>query len=194
MTTRTFSELDELDSLEERFRYLALRGRVGEETFGSDRWLNQQFYTSRSWKNVRDEVMIRDDGCELGHRDFPINGRIYIHHMNPMTVGDLTNFNPDVLDPEFLICCSFRTHNAVHYGDEEQLPRPFVPRAPGDTDLWEPIADHLYEGDFDDDQEPRRSSQGRRGDPRERPRHLSEGRPRVVQLPKRRRRRWGWSR
>jgi hypothetical protein len=109
---------------------------VGDATFGSDRWLNQQFYTSREWKRVRNFVIARDQGCDLGIDGFEIHDRVYIHHMNPMGVDDILHANEDILDPEFLISCTLKTHNAIHYGDERQLPRPFVPRSAGDTKLW----------------------------------------------------------
>lgn len=139
MTILTYSELREFDTLEERYDYLKLRGVVGEPTFGTERWLNQQFYTSRDWRAIRREVIIRDDGCDLGIPGFEIFDRPYIHHINPMTVGDIVNGDPSILDPEFLITVSLRTHNAIHYGDESQLPRPFVERTPGDTTLWRSI-------------------------------------------------------
>lgn len=133
---RTYSELIRVSSFEDRYDYLALRGAVGMETFGYDRWLNQQFYTSRQWKNLRSFVISRDEGCDLAVPGFEIHDRIYIHHMNPMTVEDLTHGNEDVLDPEFLISTTHRTHNAIHYGDKNLLPKQYVPRRPNDTKLW----------------------------------------------------------
>lgn len=133
---RTYSELRRIDSFDERFRYLQLRGQVGEATFGFDRWINQEFYRSREWRRVRDHVIVRDNGCDMGVEDWEIHDGIYIHHMNPMTVADITSGDPSILDPEFLISVTHRTHNAIHYGDESLLPRPLVERKPGDTKLW----------------------------------------------------------
>jgi hypothetical protein len=133
---RSFTELDELDSFVERFRYLALRGTVGEQTFGWDRWINQDFYQSRQWRQVRNHVINRDDGCDLATPGYEIHSRLYIHHMNPMSADDIVNGREEILDPEFLITTTHQTHNAIHYGDERQLPRPFVPRSAGDTKLW----------------------------------------------------------
>lgn len=136
MTIRTYSELRQLDGLEDRFDYLSLGGQVGVSTFGFDRWMNQQFYRSREWKQIRDHVIVRDDGMDLGAEDAPIRGPYIIHHMNPLTPNDIQESTENLLDPEFLITTSLRTHNAVHFGDKKQLPRPFVERSPGDTNLW----------------------------------------------------------
>lgn len=137
MTTRSYSELRRLDTFEERFRYLMLRGQVGYATFGWDRWMNQQFYTSTEWKHVRQQVIARDRGCDLGVEGFEIHDRVYIHHMNPMTKEDITHGNDDILNPEFLISVTHKTHNAIHYGDESILQRrTLVERRPGDTKLW----------------------------------------------------------
>jgi hypothetical protein len=125
-----------LDTLEERYKYLALHGEVGRATFGFDRYLNQQFYTSRQWRDIRNHVIARDLGRDLGIEGYEIHNRIYIHHMNPMTVEDITSGDPRILDPEFLISVTHRTHNAIHYGDEGLLPKPPVQRRPGDTTLW----------------------------------------------------------
>jgi hypothetical protein len=133
---RTYSELRRLETLEERYRYLAVRGTVGRETFGFDRYLNQQFYTSAEWRQIRNHVISRDNGCDLGIVGYEIHDRIYIHHMNPMTVNEIVTGDPRNLDPEFLIAVTQRTHNAIHYGDESSLLRPFVERRPGDTKLW----------------------------------------------------------
>lgn len=133
---RTYSELRRIESLEERYKYLALRGRVGSATFGFDRYLNQQFYTSRQWRQIRDHVIVRDQGCDLGVEGYEIHDRIYIHHMNPMTVEDITTGDPSILDPEFLISVTHKTHNAIHYGDEKLLPQLPINRRPGDTRLW----------------------------------------------------------
>lgn len=133
---RTYRRLQRMETIEERYRYLRLNGRVSDPTFGFDRWMNQQFYKSREWRRMRDEVIVRDDGCDLGVPGYEIQGDPYIHHMNPMTAMDIRHHREEILDPEYLIICSLRTHNAIHYGTEEQLPRPFVPRRPGDTKLW----------------------------------------------------------
>lgn len=133
---RTFSELNRLDTLEERFEYLSLRGDVASTTFGFDRYLNQGFYTSRQWKLIRQKVIARDNGCLLALPDHEIYDRIIIHHMNPMSKDQLIEGDDDVLDPEFLISTTHRVHNAIHYGDARQLPQPYVERRPGDTTLW----------------------------------------------------------
>ena len=133
---RTFSELSQLTSFLDRFRYLQLRGEVGRSTFGFDRYLNQNFYRSTQWKHIRNHVIARDQGCDLAFPDHEIHDRIYIHHMNPMRVEDIVHGNEDILEPEFLISTTHRTHNAIHYGDESLLPKPFVERRPGDTKLW----------------------------------------------------------
>lgn len=136
MISRTYSQLIKYETIEERYDYLKLPGLVGEETFGVDRHLNQKFYKSSEWKRIRDAVILRDGACDLGVSDFPIHGRILIHHMNPIKVIDLRIKNLDILDPKFLICSSERTHQAIHYGDKSLLP--YIPkqRIPGDTRLW----------------------------------------------------------
>ena len=133
---RTYSELMRLPTLEERFAYLKLPGSVGRSTFGSERYLNQRFYTSTQWKRVRDEVIVRDNGCDLGIEDYEIFDKILIHHMNPMTTKDIEEGLESVLDPEFLISTTHRTHNAIHYGDKSHLMLPPTERRPGDTKLW----------------------------------------------------------
>jgi hypothetical protein len=133
---RTYSELSSIYTFEERFRYLALRGSVGEATFGFDRWINQEFYRSRQWRDLRHHVIARDNGCDLGIDGFEIHSGLYIHHMNPLRVEDIVHMDDSILDPEYLISTSHRTHNAIHYGDERQLPRHYVPRNRGDTKLW----------------------------------------------------------
>lgn len=132
----SYTELTKRDAFLSRFRYLSLGGELGAATFGFDRHLNQAFYASHTWKRVRDEVIVRDDGCDLGVPGQVIMGRILVHHMNPIKVQDLTHFNEDILNPEYLISVTQTTHNAIHFGDEKQLPRPFVERRPGDTTLW----------------------------------------------------------
>lgn len=136
MTTRSYSELSRLSSFEDRFRYLMLRGEVGSSTFGFDRYINQQFYRSRQWRRLRQDVIVRDDGCDLGVAGYEIYDRILIHHMNPMMTKDIIHGDESILDPEFLICVTHQTHNAIHYGDERQLPRLLIVRKSGDTQLW----------------------------------------------------------
>lgn len=133
---RTYSELSKFKTFEERYRYLALGGGVCDPTFGNDRWVNQQFYASREWKLARRDVIARDLGCDLGVEGYEIHGRIVVHHMNPMVLEDISEGHLSIMDPEFLITTTHDTHNAIHYGDERQLPRPLVERAPGDTKLW----------------------------------------------------------
>lgn len=133
---RNYTELSKLDTFEERYRYLRLSGSVGRDTFGFDRYLNQIFYRSSEWKSVRDKVIIRDNGCDLGIEGYDIHGRIYIHHMNPITVDDIENRSDLLLDPEYLITTTFNTHNAIHYGDEDLLILPPVERTKNDTCPW----------------------------------------------------------
>lgn len=135
-TMRTFTELSKLDTFEDRFEYLVLNGLVGESTFGYDRYLNQKFYTSKEWRDVRRQVILRDNGCDLGIEGFEIHHGLLIHHMNPMTIDDIRHGDPKVLDPEYLITTTHQTHNAIHYGDVSLLPRRVIQRRPGDTDLW----------------------------------------------------------
>ena len=133
---RTYSELKRFDSLVDRFNYLALNGRVGETTFGFDRYMNQMFYTSREWRSMRHKIILRDNGCDLGIEGYEIHKGLYIHHLNPMTVDQIRNGDPGILDPEFLITASFSSHQAIHYGDARLLPRVLIERQPGDTRLW----------------------------------------------------------
>nr|DAK10509.1 MAG TPA: HNH endonuclease bacteriophage, HNH Endonuclease, DNA.52A [Caudoviricetes sp.] len=133
---RSYSELLMLDTFEERFDYLNLQGKVGFETFGSNRYLNQAFYSSKEWKDVRNAVIVRDNACDLGIPDRQLFGRITIHHMNPIEVEDLNSGSSMVLDPEYLISVSHNTHNAIHYGDASLLTEDYSPRSPGDTLLW----------------------------------------------------------
>jgi hypothetical protein len=133
---RTYTELCRLREFKERFRYLRLYSSVGESTFGYDRYLNQRFYTSREWRQIRSEVIARDRGCDLGLEGYEIFDRIAIHHMNPMSVDEIVQSDDRILDPEFLITVSHRTHNAIHFGDERLLAEPLVVRRPGDTRLW----------------------------------------------------------
>lgn len=133
---RTYSELCLLDTFEERFRYLMLRGEVGHSTFGYDRYANQRFYQSREWQQIRHHVIARDNGCDLGIEGMEIFGRLVIHHMNPMTFDEVSNGDEGILDLDALITTTHKTHNAIHYGDERQLPRQLTARRPGDTKLW----------------------------------------------------------
>ena len=135
-TSRNYTELSQLDTFKKRFDYLQLKGSVGKETFGSDRLFNQRFYTSAEWKSIRNQVIVRDNGCDLGFEDFPILGRIYIHHMNPFTLEDLEKHPALLLNPEYLISVSFDIHNAIHYGSESLLPREPVERKKNDTCPW----------------------------------------------------------
>lgn len=137
MNIRTYSELSKLRTFKERYEYLKLSSVVGEDTFGYDRYLNQQFYKSIAWKRVRDLVIIRDNGCDLGIDDRYINSRIYVHHMNPITKIDIINLTEYLLNPEYLICVSKNTHDAIHYGSEELLyTNHMVERRPNDTCPW----------------------------------------------------------
>lgn len=133
---RRYDELMALDTFEKRFDYLRLSSSVGFPTFGFDRYLNQVLYSSLEWKRIRDIVMIRDKGCDLAIEDYPIVTRVVIHHMNPVSVEDFKFKNLNMLKPEFLITTSIRTHQAIHYGNKELLPKPFRERFPGDTKLW----------------------------------------------------------
>lgn len=134
---RTYSELSRMASFKERFEYLRLDGAVGTETFGFDRYVNQQFYRSQEWKRIRNEIIVRDNGCDLGIEGFEIHGRIYIHHMNPIMLKDIVHQTEFLLNPEYLICTTHQTHNAIHYGDESLLStlEP-VERTPHDTCPW----------------------------------------------------------
>lgn len=136
MRIRTYSELRSISVFEDRFHYLSLQGEVGSSTFGFDRWINQQFYTSREWRQVRQKVIARDEGLDLGVPGYEIFDKVVIHHMNPMTAEDIEHGDSSILDPEFLITTTHNTHNAIHYGDANLLPKPLVERRPGDTSLW----------------------------------------------------------
>lgn len=136
MKIRRYAELRRLVTFEERFEYLSLRGYVGEQTFGYDRWMNQAFYRSREWKLARNEVIVRDQGCDLGILGYDIHRDLMVHHMNPLSELDLVHGEQSIIDPEYLITTTHRTHNAIHYGDASLLPRAPVERVPGDTKLW----------------------------------------------------------
>ena len=133
---RRYSELRRLETFEERYDYLKLNDYVGNRTFGFDRWVNQEFYHSRDWRSARDEVILRDNGCDLGVPGYEIRSGLLIHHMNPLTELDLVNGEEWIMDPEYLITTTLRTHNAIHYGDRSLLRRRFVARTAGDTKLW----------------------------------------------------------
>lgn len=147
---KTYSELIKLKTFEERFRYLQTASRVGDPTFGSDRYLNQSLYTSPEWAEVKNEIIIRDNACDLAMPGYEIRGKvilkdgrefkkagiIIVHHINPLTKQDILNRDPKIFDPNNLICCSFKTHNAIHYGDLDSLPLPPRERTPHDTCPW----------------------------------------------------------
>ena len=136
MSIRTYSELISLPTFEERYQYLRIGGTVGEETFGFDRYLNQAFYKSKEWQSIRNQVIIRDDGCDLGIEGRTIYGRVLIHHMNPITVEDILERSDFLLNPEYLICTYKNTHDAIHYGDEGLLNLDPIERVPNDTCPW----------------------------------------------------------
>lgn len=133
---RTYSELIQLKTFEERFEYLKLDGIVGRETFGFDRYLNQMFYTSIEWKKFRRDIILRDNGCDLGIPGLDIVGKIFIHHLNPITKEDILNRTEYLMNPEFVICSSKLTHDAIHYGDSDLLPKGPVERKRNDTCPW----------------------------------------------------------
>lgn len=134
---RTYSELKDIPTFKERYKYLKLSGRVGEDTFGFDRYLNQIFYKSPEYRKIRREVILRDNGCDLGLENYEIFGKILVHHMNPITKTDILDRSEYALNPEYLICVSHDTHNAIHYGDESLLPiEDIVVRRPNDQAPW----------------------------------------------------------
>ena len=136
-TIRTYSELIRLPTFEDRYEYLNLNGKIGEETFGFDRYINQQLYQrSQKWKSVRDKVIIRDNGCDLSMEGYEIWGKIIIHHMNPITIEDIERESDFVFNPEYLISTSLNTHNAIHYGDENLLIKAPIERTKYDTCPW----------------------------------------------------------
>lgn len=136
MITKRYSELLQIPTFEERFEYLKLGGTVGHATFGFDRYVNQAFYASHEWKDIRRHVIIRDNGCDLGIPGYEINGSLLVHHINPLDSEDIVHGIDWILNPEYLITTTHNTHNAIHYGDRSLLPTPFVERARGDTRLW----------------------------------------------------------
>ena len=133
---RTYSELIVLPTFEERYEYLRLNGRVGEETFGFDRWFNQTFYKSEEWLSMRDKIIVRDNGCDLGISGRDIYSRISIHHMNPITTEDILRRSDILLNPDYLICVTPNTHRAIHYGNENLLIKDPIERRPNDTCPW----------------------------------------------------------
>lgn len=136
MSIKTYSELINIQTFEERFKYLSLNGRVGESTFGSKRYLNQILYKTEEWLSVRDSIIIRDEGCDLGIPGREIRGRVLVHHINPITIDDVINRNRKVFDPENLITISHMTHEAVHYGNENLLIKDPITRSKNDTCPW----------------------------------------------------------
>jgi hypothetical protein len=136
MSRKLYSELITLPTFEERFEYLKLNSAIGAETFGYDRYLNQCFYRSRDWLNIRRDIIVRDNGCDLAMEGYELCGRIMIHHLNPISVDDIIYRRPNLLDPENLVAVSFDTHNAIHYGDKDLLQSQPVERKPFDTCPW----------------------------------------------------------
>jgi hypothetical protein len=136
MKIRSYTELSALKTFEERFRYLQLNGVVAEETFGFDRIINQRFYRSPEWRSIRDQVIIRDNGCDLGIEGHEIFGRVVIHHMNPVRLKDFDELSDILLNPEYMIATTHATHNAIHYGDEGLLIKAPVERSKNDTCPW----------------------------------------------------------
>lgn len=133
---RCYSDLIQLNSFIERYRYLKIYGRVGEDTFGFDRYVNQALYKSQRWRKTRGDVIIRDNACDLGVDGYEMGDYIVVHHMNPITLEDIEEERDNVFNPEYLISCSSRTHKAIHFGDESLLPKEPVVRKPNDTCLW----------------------------------------------------------
>ena len=132
----TYSELSRLQTFEERFEYAKLGGVIGESTFGFDRYLNQALYRSPEWRRLRNQIIIRDNGCDLGVDGMSIGKYIIVHHLNPLTIEDLDERNEDIFNPEYLVCVSRNTHNAIHFGDEGLLPKGPIERCPNDTCPW----------------------------------------------------------
>lgn len=134
--SKSYSELVSIHGYKERFDYLKIGGKVGLETFGSDRYLNQMLYVSPKWKQFRREMIIRDNGCDMAHKEHPVFERLVLHHINPITVLDVVNRDPKIFDPENVVCVNHMTHEALHYGSEDLLPKDPVERKPNDTCLW----------------------------------------------------------
>ena len=133
---RRYSDLIQIDTFIERYYYLKLHGKVAEETFGLDRYVNQMLYNSKRWKRTRNDIILRDEACDLGVEGYEMEDFITVHHINPITLEDIEEENDIVFDPENLISCSPRTHKAIHFGDERMLPKEFIGRRPNDTTLW----------------------------------------------------------
>lgn len=133
---KSYTQLINLQSHLERYNYLKLQGEVANITFGYDRYLNQILYASKRWKQVRDSIIIRDEGCDLGIQEFKITGKVIVHHINPLTIKDIELEKSIIFDPDNLICVSHNTHNAIHYGNEKLLPQPIVERTKNDTCPW----------------------------------------------------------
>lgn len=133
---KCYSELILLPTIDERFQYLRQSQTIGERTFGGDRYFNQAFYRSREWKFIRHKIIVRDGGNDLAVEGYPVGDRGYIHHINPMTIDQLTSGDDAIFDPENLILCSFSTHNAIHYGASTSLHKDLITRSPGDTCPW----------------------------------------------------------
>ena len=131
---RSYSELVTIDSFEDRIRYLQMRNTVGMYTYGGTRSVNQSFYHSQLWRRLRNKIILRDNGCDLAHKDYPIDGRIYIHHINPIMIDDIVNRSEALTDPDNLVCVSFRTHQMIHYA--EDIPEPVKERHKNDTSPW----------------------------------------------------------
>lgn len=136
MTSKSYSELSGFIGFEDRFNYLKLYGDVGRSTFGFDRYVNQKFYKSHEWRRVRDQVIVRDDGCDLGVPGYEIYSELLIHHINPISLNDIVHGEDWIFDPEFLITTTQNTHNAIHFGDDRLLPKIVIARSPNDTKLW----------------------------------------------------------
>ena len=143
MSIRTYTDLSKLHTFKERYDYLRLGGKVGEDTFGFDRWLNQVFYRSQEWKSIRNYVIVRDNACDLGVEGYDIYDRVLIHHMNPITLEDISRRSDYLLNPEYLISTTHGTHNAIHYGDESLLFLGTVERTRNDTCPWKKISNIL---------------------------------------------------
>ncbi|MFI3115549.1 MAG: hypothetical protein R3Y12_05365 [Clostridia bacterium] len=133
---RTYANLKKIKTFNERFEYLKLDGIVGVETFGFDRYLNQKFYKSSIWRKIRDEVITRDNGCDLGLEGYEMNSNIIIHHLNPINQHDVKNLSEFLINPEYLICTSMHTHNSIHYGNDKSIPMTNVVRSKNDTCPW----------------------------------------------------------
>lgn len=136
MNRRSYRELIRIPTFEERYKYLRLNGKVGIDTFGFDRWLNQRLYKSIEWKQLRNKIIVRDKGFDLAFDGIPCFGRAIVHHMNPITEEELINGDESIFDPENLILCSLQTHNAIHYGDVSKIRQDVIERRPNDTCPW----------------------------------------------------------